>query len=226
MANNRNSASSGTYNFADWFGWARKSGLEANSPKRLKSGVSTVGVLALQGDFQKHIDSVAACNRVAVEVRTPSDLESCSSLIIPGGESTTLGILLKKCGLDNAIPERVHSGMPIWGTCMGMILLASRVEGAKQFQFGLLDVTVRRNAFGRQVFSFESSVKLSLFEEPIEAVFIRAPIVTEYGDTVDILGELDGKIIAVRQGHIWGTSFHPELTEDLRLHKAFIETST
>lgn len=179
----------------------------------------------MQGDFQKHLDSVAACNRVGIEVRTPTDLENCSSLIIPGGESTTLGILLKKCGLDEAILNRVHSGMPVWGTCMGMILLASRVEGNQQFQFGLLDVTVKRNAFGRQVFSFESPVKLSLFEEPFEAVFIRAPVVTEHGPDVEVLGTVEEKIVAVRQGHIWGTSFHPELTNDLRMHKAFLDSS-
>ncbi len=182
----------------------------------------SAGVLALQGDYQKHIDAIIACNCNPIEVRTPNELEECDSLIIPGGESTTLGILLKKSGLDLAIPPKVKEGMPCWGTCMGMILLSSSIENHDQLHFSLLNITVRRNAFGRQVFSFEAPVNVKLFESPVNAVFIRAPIVTNHGPEVEVLGKFDDKIVAVRQGNVWGTSFHPELTSDLRMHKAFL----
>src|SRR5690606_28451095 len=139
------------------------------------------------------------------EVRTPKDLDNCQRLIIPGGESTTLGILLKLSGLDIAIPKRVETGMPTWGTCMGMILLAKEIEGSNQFRFGLLDITVKRNAFGAQLFSFEQGIPFKGLDAPVHGVFIRAPIVTQYGPTVAPLAEVDGKIVAVQQGKILGT---------------------
>ena len=181
-----------------------------------------VGVLALQGDFQKHLDALSAIGADGREVRTPEDLSDCSRLIIPGGESTTLGILIRSSGLDKAIPEKANAGMPIWGTCMGMILMAKDVEDYKQFSFGLMDITVRRNAFGAQVFSFEEDLDFKGFDSPLHAVFIRAPIVSEMSDAVEELAAIDDKIVAVRQGRLLGTSFHPELTPDTRVHEYFL----
>lgn len=158
----------------------------------------------------------------AGEVRSPDQLSECDRLIIPGGESTTLEILLKSSGLDEAILTRAKEGMPIWGTCMGMILLAREIEGRKQFSFGLLDAVVRRNAFGRHVFSFEADIDFKGLDSPFHAVFIRAPIVVSYGSDVEQLAEYDGKTVAIRQGKILGTAFHPELTSDTRVHEMFL----
>ncbi|MCW5937818.1 MAG: pyridoxal 5'-phosphate synthase glutaminase subunit PdxT [Fimbriimonadaceae bacterium] len=183
-----------------------------------------VGVLAVQGDFSRH---GAVLQRLtgtpAVEVRTEEDLARVERLVIPGGESTTVGLLLSRYGLGAAIQERAAQGMPIWGTCMGMILMAREVEGRAQHTLGLLDVTVRRNAFGAQVHSFEDSVEIKGMETPLTAVFIRAPIVTRCGEGVEPLARYDGHIVAVRQGNLVGTSFHPELTEDNRFHKWFLD---
>jgi len=181
-----------------------------------------IGILSLQGDFAAHRRVVESLTSDVVEVRTPADLEKCERLIMPGGESTTLGILLRLSGLDSAIPERVRAGMPIWGTCMGMILLAKEIEGSEQFRFGLMDITVRRNAFGSQLFSFERRLAFSGLEGDIPAVFIRAPVVTDAGADVQVLAKVDDQVVAVRQGNMLGTSFHTELTEDARVHEYFI----
>ena len=181
------------------------------------------GVLALQGDFAAHGRALSSIEEPWTEVRTPGDLEPCERLIIPGGESTTLGILLKLAELDTAIVQRSESGMPIWGTCMGMILLAKEIEGSDQFRFGVLDITVRRNAFGAQVFSFEQGFSMKPFDSPVHGVFIRAPIVTRCGEGVEPLAEVEGKVVAVRSEKILGTSFHPELTSDTRIHRYFLE---
>jgi len=182
-----------------------------------------IGVLALQGDFAAHCRSIESLGKRVVEVRTPEDLQACERLIMPGGESTTLSILLQLAGLDKAIPERVNSGMPIWGTCMGMILLAKEIEDSEQFRFGLMDITVKRNAFGSQVFSFEQELEFRGIGGPIQAVFIRAPIVTKSGPDVEVLAEVDGKVVAVRQSQMLGTAFHTELTEDARVHDLFVQ---
>lgn len=181
-----------------------------------------VGVLSLQGDFQLHCDAIAACGAEPRQVRMPEDLAGCEGLILPGGESTTLGILLQRHGLDQAIVERCRDGMPAWGTCMGMILMAQRVEGRDQFTLNLLDITIRRNAFGPQVHSFEQEIPVKGFVSPFPAVFIRAPIVTECGPEVESLAEVEGKVVAVRQGRLLGTAFHPELTADRRVHEYFL----
>ncbi|MEO7454278.1 MAG: pyridoxal 5'-phosphate synthase glutaminase subunit PdxT, partial [Fimbriimonadales bacterium] len=180
------------------------------------------GILALQGDFAAHARALEACGETWVEVRTPSDLDRCERLIIPGGESTTLGILLKLAGLDTAIPDRIKEVMPVWGTCMGMILLAKEIEGSDQLHFSMLDITVRRNAFGAQVFSFEQGFEMRGLDEPVHGVFIRAPIVTRFGESVEPLAEIDDQIVAVRSDKILGTSFHPELTGDTRIHEYFL----
>lgn len=182
----------------------------------------TVGVVAIQGDFAKHIEAVSACGALAAEVRTPDDLMSVGRIIIPGGESTTVGLLMQRFGLGDALCERARAGMPVWGTCMGMILLAADIEGTEQFRLGLLDVTVRRNAFGAQVHSFEDEVAIKGLDQPVTGVFIRAPIVTRCGPDVEPLGTYQRSVVAVRQGAILGTSFHPELTDDRRLHQYFL----
>lgn len=183
-----------------------------------------VGVLAVQGDFEKHIHSLQRLPSApeASEVRTSDDLSQVDRLIIPGGESTTVGLLLQRYGLANSIQRRAKSGMPMWGTCMGMIMLAEQVEDRDQFTLGLLDITVKRNAFGAQVHSFEAPVEVKGLEEPVLGVFIRAPIVTSIGEGVEVISTYDEKIVAVRQGKIVGTSYHPELTDDTRMHEWFV----
>jgi 5'-phosphate synthase pdxT subunit len=180
------------------------------------------GVLALQGDFAAHARALDGIGESWREVRTSGDLCDCSRLIIPGGESTTLGILLRLAELDKVILDRIQEGMPVWGTCMGMILLAKEIEGSDQFRLGVLDVTVRRNAFGAQVFSFEQGFPMKGFDGAVHGVFIRAPIVTRWGVSVEPLAYVEEKIVAVRSGKILGTSFHPELTDDTRIHSHFL----
>jgi pyridoxal 5'-phosphate synthase pdxT subunit len=179
-------------------------------------------VLSVQGDFERHIEAVRSLGAEAVEVRTPEELATVERLIAPGGESTTVGMLMRRFGLDQAIRERAASGMPVWGTCMGLILMSTEVEGREQPTLGLLDVTVRRNAFGAQVHSFEDSVKVAGIEGTVQAVFIRAPVVTRLGPGVESLAEYGGEIVAVRHGALLGTSFHPELTDDRRMHEWFL----
>jgi 5'-phosphate synthase pdxT subunit len=181
-----------------------------------------VGVLAVQGDYAKHLEVLVRIGAQAQEVRSVEDLDHVERLIIPGGESTTVGILLQRFGLGEAIVRRVRSGMPVWGTCMGLILLAREVEGRDQWTLGLLDVKVRRNAFGAQVHSFEDSVKIEGWDEPVLGVFIRAPVVVELGPDVQAFAHYQGQIVGVRQGLVMGTSFHPELTSDARIHQEFV----
>jgi len=158
-----------------------------------------------------------------VEIRTAEDMADVERVIIPGGESTTVGLLMQRFGLAEALQEAAKAGMPVWGTCMGMIMMARNVEGRPtQFTLNLLDIDVRRNAFGAQVHSFEDEVPLAGLNEPVMGVFIRAPIVTRIGDGVEEIGRYDGKVVAVRQGKRLGTSFHPELTDDIRMHKYFL----
>lgn len=180
------------------------------------------GVIAIQGDFDKHLDALESAGAEAVEVRTPDDLGGVDRIIIPGGESTTVGMLMERFGLGSAIRERAAAGMPVWGTCMGMILMAKDVESRRQYTLDLLDITIRRNAFGAQVHSFEDEVAIEGLDSPVTGVFIRAPIVTRLGNGVECLGEYDGKIVAVRHGNLIGTSFHPELTPDRRMHEWFL----
>jgi 5'-phosphate synthase pdxT subunit len=187
----------------------------------------TVGVVAIQGDFEKHIEALRAlgdANVKAVEVRSAEDLEDVDRLIIPGGESTTVGMLMERFGLGPALREQAAQGMPVWGTCMGMIMMSRNVENRPgQYTLGLLDIDVRRNAFGAQVHSFEDEVPLLGLDEPVTGVFIRAPVVTRLGDGVQELGRYEDKVVAVQQGKLLGTSFHPELTDDTRLHRYFLD---
>jgi pyridoxal 5'-phosphate synthase pdxT subunit len=186
-----------------------------------------VGVLAVQGDFEKHIEALHATGKENLniqEVRTAEELAGVERLIIPGGESTTVGLLLERYGLGAAMREAAAEGMPIWGTCMGMILMAKDIAGKPgQYTLGLLDIEVTRNAFGAQVHSFEDSVPMKNLDEPVLGVFIRAPVVSRIGEGIEELGKYEDKLVAVQRGKLLGTSFHPELTEDRRLHTWFLE---
>lgn len=187
----------------------------------------SVGVLALQGDFREHLAMVRGRGAEATEVRTPAELEAVDALVIPGGESTTIGRLANLYGLVEPIRSRIHGGMPALGTCAGMIFLSKATVGHDQPLLGVLDAVVRRNAFGRQVDSFEADLDVKGFDASMHAVFIRAPWIEEVGSAVDVLAETDGPNgvrhpVLVRQGHILATSFHPELTDDARLHELLI----
>ena len=184
-----------------------------------------VGVLALQGDVLEHLRSLGECGAIARPVKTAADIAAIDALVIPGGESTTISKLARSFGLFDLISDRIHSGMPVYGSCAGMILLADNVLDAidGQESFGGLDATVRRNAFGRQVDSFEMDLTITDLTEPaFRAVFIRAPWVEKVGASVEVLAKVDGHPVAVRQGNIFATSFHPELTGDNRVHRYFV----
>ena len=182
-----------------------------------------VGVLALQGAFREHVEMLRRLGHEAVEVRLAEHLEGLDALILPGGESTTVGKLMETFGLREPVQAFAHSGRPVWGTCAGMILLARDV-GREQPRLGLMDVRVKRNAFGRQTESFETGVPIPVLgNPPFPAIFIRAPSIEAVGEDVDVLGALpDGTIVAVRQGNLLATSFHPELSADPRLHQYFL----
>jgi 5'-phosphate synthase pdxT subunit len=191
----------------------------------------TVGVLALQGDVREHLAALEAAGAAAVRVRRSAELARVDALVLPGGESTTMVKLARTFDLYEPLRERIGAGLPVLGTCAGMILLADRiVDGAPdQVTLGGLDVTVRRNAFGRQVDSFETDLDLVGLDEPVHAVFIRAPWVEEAGPGVEVLarvegGEAHGRIVAVRQGHLMATSFHPEVAGDARVHRSFVDS--
>jgi pyridoxal 5'-phosphate synthase pdxT subunit len=177
-----------------------------------------VGVLALQGDFREHCRVVADLGATPTEVRTAEELADVEALIVPGGESTTMGKLARAHGLVEPIRERARSGMPILGTCAGMIVMARRVDGGEPL-LDLVDITVRRNAYGRQVESFETDVEVRGIAEPVRGVFIRAPQVEDVGPEVDVLAELEGRPVVARQGNLVVASFHPELVGETRLHE-------
>ena len=183
-----------------------------------------IGVLALQGDFAEHGAMLGRLDAEAVEVRQPSDMDDIAGLIIPGGESTTIGKLMERYGFREPIRDLAQAGKPIWGTCAGLILMARDV-GRRQPLLNLLDITVERNAFGRQTDSFETDLDIEGIKGgAFPAVFIRAPVVRAVGPGVQVLSRLDdGTIVAVRRGRLFGTAFHPELTGDTRLHARFVE---
>lgn len=176
------------------------------------------GVLALQGDFREHAHVLADLGIAPVEVRRPDDLAQVDLLVIPGGESTTIGKLAASAGLVEPIRARTAQGMPILGTCAGMIVMAQRVEGGEPL-LSLVDITVRRNAYGRQVDSFESDVEVDGIDHPVRAVFIRAPIVEDVGPEVTVLAEHEGHPVVLEQGNLVVASFHPELAGETRLHE-------
>lgn len=183
-----------------------------------------VGILALQGDFTPHSEAVQRVGHCPELVRYPAQIESLDSLILPGGESTTIYKLLDRWGLIEPLYARARNGLPIWGTCAGSILLASRIRGASQPTLGLMDMEVERNAYGRQVDSFEASLCICGLPTPMRAVFIRAPLITQTGPGVRVLATHQGGIVAACQHHCLATTFHPELTGDDRLLRWFLES--
>ncbi|MBC7319630.1 pyridoxal 5'-phosphate synthase glutaminase subunit PdxT [bacterium] len=183
-----------------------------------------VGVLAFQGAVREHIDMLSKLGVTAVPVKKREDLKDISGLILPGGESTTIGKLLRDSGLREEVIKMAKEGIPIWGTCAGMILLAKHIVNQDYIHLGLMDIWVRRNAYGSQIDSFIRKVTVpSISSFPLELIFIRAPYVEKVGEGVEVILELDGKIVAVRQDRLLATAFHPELTDDLSFHKYFLE---
>lgn len=189
------------------------------------------GVLALQGDIREHAAALERLGVTVVKVRTPQELDTCEALVIPGGESTAMLLLARSQGLLEPLRSRIADGMPVLGTCAGMVLLAREVLDGKAGQetLGGLDIVVRRNAFGGQIHSFETDVEFSGLEDPVHAVFIRAPWVESTGPSVEILAKVStetqgDRIVAVRQGPVWATSFHPEVSGDDRIHQIFVKS--
>jgi len=182
-----------------------------------------IGVLAMQGAFQKHLDMIQKLDAEGLEIRTAEDLDSIDGLIIPGGESTVIAKLLVKNGIINPLLDRVNSGMGLFGTCAGMILMAEKVEESEQPLLKVMEITVRRNAYGRQKESFEASFNVKgSGDKPFPGIFIRSPKVTAYAKTVEVLAEFEGIPVLVRKGRLLASSFHPELTDDLRIHRIFL----
>jgi pyridoxal 5'-phosphate synthase pdxT subunit len=183
-----------------------------------------VGVLALQGDIEEHLAALRALKADAVRVKTPDELKTVDGLIIPGGESTAVANLLEHFKLAKPLMERARYGMPIWGTCMGMIVMAEKIAGSKQPTLGLLHIEVKRNAFGRQIESAEEPLQIEGFDgKPFPGVFIRAPWIESAWGGAHVLAYVDGKGVMVWQKNLLGTSFHPELTDDSRIHKYFLD---
>ncbi|WP_431945960.1 pyridoxal 5'-phosphate synthase glutaminase subunit PdxT [Actinacidiphila sp. bgisy167] len=193
----------------------------------MSSSTATIGVLALQGDVREHLVALAEADALARPVRRPEELAEVDGLVVPGGESTTMSKLAALFGLMEPLRDRIREGLPVYGTCAGMIMLADKILDGRDDQetFGGIDMIVRRNAFGRQNESFETAVEIEGVEGgPVEGVFIRAPWVESTGDAVATLARLDdGTIVAVRQGNLLATSFHPELTGDHRVHRYFVD---
>ncbi len=195
---------------------ARRSDREQEGPVR-------IGVLALQGDFREHVQILKKFGVEPVEVRSVEDLAGLSGLIVPGGESTAIGNLMVGSGLLDGVRSFFYKGGPIWGTCAGMVLAASATTGPRQPLLGLMNALVERNGFGRQVHSFEKDLEVEGFEEPYTGVFIRAPFFEDVGPGVEVLGKVDGRIVAARGENILVTAFHPELTGDYRFHEYFLK---
>jgi 5'-phosphate synthase pdxT subunit len=185
--------------------------------------MSRVGVLALQGDVREHLRLLDELGAQASEVKHPEQLDEIDALIIPGGESTTIGKLATRFGLIDQLRETIDDGLPVYGTCAGMILLASSMTEGDQPLIGALDVVVKRNAFGRQNESFEANLDIEGLDDPFHAVFIRAPWIEKVGSEVEVLAEIDEHPVMVRQGPLLATSFHPELTGDDRIHRMLLD---
>lgn len=184
-----------------------------------------IGVLALQGDVREHARALHESGATPVEVRHASQLHDVDGLVIPGGESTTIGKLMYRFGLLEPISERAGAGLPLYGTCAGLILMARGISGEDPapHRLDLMDVTVKRNGYGRQVDSFESDLRLDAEDEPFRAVFIRAPVIEEVDERVEVLASYDDRPVLVRQDNLLGSTFHPEMTPDVRIHKAFVD---
>lgn len=182
-----------------------------------------IGVSGIQGDFREHKWMIEKLGHESYIVRTPEDLEKVDGLIIPGGESTTMIRIMKRIGLFEKLKEKILNGLPVYGTCAGLIVLAKEIENYPQESLGVIDIKVMRNAYGRQVDSFDEMVEIKGFNKPFKAIFIRAPRVDGWGPEVDVLSTLDNHPIMLRQKNVLVTSFHPELTDDTRVHEYFIK---
>ena len=193
----------------------------------MSKGKPRIGVLAVQGDFLEHRQALGRLGIEAPEIRLPSQLDEIDGLIIPGGESTTIVQLIDMYGFRESLRQRLQEGMAIWGTCAGMIVIANRLTDKRPDPLRLMDIEVSRNAFGRQLDSFEADIEFEDIEgAPFHCVFIRAPVVNSVGESVRVLAVLDdGRPVAVRQGRMLATAFHPELTEDSRIHELFVRMS-
>ncbi|SDY36031.1 pyridoxal 5'-phosphate synthase glutaminase subunit PdxT [Thermoactinomyces sp. DSM 45892] len=181
-----------------------------------------IGVLALQGAVREHLHLLEKVGVEAIAVKKQEQLQDLDGLIFPGGESTTMGKLIRKYNLLEPIRDFHRQGKPLFGTCAGLILLANEIEDADEPHLAVMDMTVKRNAFGRQVDSFEAKLAIKEVAEDFHAVFIRAPLITHVGNEVEVLAEVNGEVVAARQGHVLCASFHPELTDDARFHQFFV----
>lgn len=181
-----------------------------------------IGVSGIQGDFREHKWMIEKLGYETFVVRTPQELEKVDALIIPGGESTTMIRIMKRIGLFDVLKEKILNGFPVYGTCAGLIVLAKEIENYPQESLGVIDIKVMRNAYGRQVDSFDEMVEIKGFNKPFKAVFIRAPRVDEWGPEVEVLSMFDNHPIMLRQKNVLVTSFHPELTDDTRVHEYFL----
>jgi pyridoxal 5'-phosphate synthase pdxT subunit len=195
---------------------------EANGAARVEDGPERIGVLALQGDFREHAEILRKLGVEPVEVRKVEDLKDLAGLIVPGGESTTIGKMLVFSGLLDGIRSFFYKGGPVWGTCAGMVLAASATTGPRQPLLGLMNALVERNGFGRQIHSFETDLEVEGFEEPFTGVFIRAPFFEDVGPGVEVLSRVGDRVVAAKGENILVTAFHPELTDDARFHEYFL----
>jgi pyridoxal 5'-phosphate synthase pdxT subunit len=186
--------------------------------------VTTIGILALQGDFEKHAHTLRGLNVAPKEIRDPTDLQHIAGLVLPGGESTTMGKLMDRFSLMEPIRKLIREGMPVFGTCAGMILLAREIEDLEQPGLRTMDIRVRRNAYGPQIESFETDIHTEIEDFPVvRGVFIRAPVVTRIGVHVEVLATHEGTPVILRENNMLAASFHPELTEDTRIHEYFLQ---
>jgi 5'-phosphate synthase pdxT subunit len=191
-----------------------------------EAGKMRVGVLSLQGGVIEHLNQIKSLGHIGVEVKKEKDLNDIDAIILPGGESTTMGKLLNVTNLMEPLKEKIKNGLPTWGTCAGMILLANEIEGEERKHLGLMDINIRRNAFGTQIDSFKTQKVIDeVSHEKIELVFIRAPYITELKENVKILCKVNNKIVAAKQDNIIVTSFHPELTNDLSFLRYFLKNT-
>lgn len=182
-----------------------------------------IGVLALQGAVTEHIRSVERAGAEGLAVKQVEQLDELDGLILPGGESTTIGKLMRKYGFMQPIRDFASKGKPVFGTCAGLIVMAERISGQEEAHLELMDMTVSRNAFGRQRESFETDLPVKGIDEPVRAVFIRAPLIESVGEQVEVLSTYKGEIVTARQGNLLACSYHPELTDDYRLHSYFVD---
>ncbi|WP_434797302.1 pyridoxal 5'-phosphate synthase glutaminase subunit PdxT [Terrisporobacter vanillatitrophus] len=182
-----------------------------------------IGVLAMQGAYEEHISILKSLNVDTIEIRNKEDLKNIDGLIIPGGESTTMGKLIRNLDIYNELKEKIESGLPVWGTCAGMILLAKSIYEDDTKHLATMDIEVRRNAYGRQLGSFHTKSTIKEIGDDIHMVFIRAPYIESVGDKVEVLSVVDKNIVEAKEDNMFVTSFHPELTEDNRVHKYFVD---